>query len=67
MMVAVRMCVSGVRSHTSATGAERAVSVAALSANSDDFTIDVLGLVGVDVAGAATAVRNFRGSHCGVL
>ena len=48
---------------TSATGAESTVSVAAFGANSDDLAVDVLGVIGVDVAGAATTMRDFRSSH----
>lgn len=57
----------GVQSkHTSAPGAIRAVAVAALDAGTDYLAVDVLRRVGVDVAGAAAAVRDFGCgySHC---
>lgn len=47
--------------HTSSTGAVCSIAVATLGTSSDDLTIDVLGIVDIDVAGAATAVRNFDG------
>jgi hypothetical protein len=37
--------------------------VAALLADPDHLTIDVFGLVGIDVAGATTAVRDFGCRH----
>lgn len=50
--------------HTSATGAESSVSVATNGAGTDDLSIDVLGLVGVDISSTATTVRNFGARHC---
>lgn len=52
----------GVHVHTSATSAERAVAVAALGANPNHLAVNVLSVVGVDVARAAAPVRDF-GSH----
>jgi hypothetical protein len=40
--------------------------VAANNANTDHFAVDILGVIGVNVAGAAAAVRNFGARH-GVL
>lgn len=54
----------GMECLTSATGAERSIAVAAFRACSDDFSVNVLGVVGVDVAGAATAVGYFGSCHC---
>ena len=54
----------GMKCLTSATGAERSIAVAALSACSDDFSINILGVVGIYVAGAASAVGYFRSCHC---
>jgi hypothetical protein len=48
---------------TSATGAERAVAVAALGAHANHLSVDILRVVGVDVAGAAAAVRYFGSGH----
>lgn len=50
--------------HTSATSAESSISVATNGAGTDDLSIDVLGVIGVDVSGTATTVRNFWASHC---
>jgi len=50
---------------TSTTSAESAVPVAAGDADSDDLAVHVLGVVGVDVASTAAAVRNFGGRHVG--
>lgn len=50
--------------HTSATSAESSISVATNGAGTDDLSIDVLGVVGVDISGTATTVRNFGASHC---
>lgn len=47
--------------YTSSTGAVCSIAVATLGTSSDDLTIDVLGIVDIDVAGAATAVGNFDG------
>ena len=43
---------------TSATGAESSIAVTARFANSNHFSIDVLGVVGFDVGRTATAVGN---------
>jgi hypothetical protein len=48
---------------TSSSDAVGAVAVAALRAGPDDRAVDVLGLVGVDVAGAAAAVGDFGSGH----
>lgn len=50
---------------TSATGAKRAIAVATRGACSDDFSVNVLGVVRVDVTGATTAVGYFGSCHCG--
>lgn len=47
---------------TSTTSAESSIAMAALGANTDDLSVDVLGVIGVDVAGATAAVGNFRRS-----
>lgn len=52
---------------TSAASAESSVSVAALGAHPNHLSVNVLGVVGVDVAGAATAVRNLGSRHFAVL
>jgi hypothetical protein len=46
---------------TSATGAESSIAVTARFANSNHFSIDVLGVVGFDVGRTATAVGNING------
>ncbi len=51
------------KQHTSATGAESSVSVATLGANADHLAVNILGVVGVDVAGAAAAVGYFGGAR----
>ncbi len=51
---------------TSSSCAEGAVVVAARDAFSHHLAVDVLGIVGVDVAGAAAAVRDFC-CHGGLL
>lgn len=56
---------SGMECLTSATGAERSITVAAFRAGSNDFSVNVLGVVGIDVAGAATAMGYFGSCHCG--
>jgi hypothetical protein len=48
---------------TSSSDAVGAVAVAALRAGPDDRAVDVLGLVGVDVASAAAAVGDFGSGH----
>lgn len=49
---------------TSTSSAVGAVAVAALNASADDLAVDVLGVVLLDVAGAATAVGNLGTGHC---
>ena len=48
---------------TSSSSAISTISVAALLANTDNLAVNILSVVDVDVAGAATAVRNL-GRHC---
>ncbi len=48
---------------TSAASAVRSVSVAALGANADHLSVDVLGVVGGNVAGATAAVRDVGSRH----
>jgi hypothetical protein len=48
---------------TSATGAERAVALAAHGANTNHLAVDIFRGVGVDVASAAAAMGNFGGRH----
>lgn len=48
---------------TSTTSAESSIPVAAGDADSDNLAVHVLGLVRVDVAGTAAAVRNFGSRH----
>ena len=47
------------RSLTSSSSAKCTVVVASFSALADDFAVDVIGAIGVDVASAAAAVRYF--------
>jgi hypothetical protein len=46
---------------TSATGAESSISVGPCFADSGHLAVDVLGVIGVDVAGAAATVGNCIG------
>ena len=48
---------------TSAASAVRSVSVAALGANADHLSVDVLGVVGGNVASATAAVRDVGSRH----
>ncbi len=50
--------------HTSSSGAEGTIAVTAFGTLSYDLTIDIFGVIGVNVARATTAVRHFGGSHC---
>jgi hypothetical protein len=49
---------------TSSSSAEGTVAMAALLANADNLAVDVLGGVGVDVAGTAATVANLGSRHC---
>jgi len=49
---------------TSSSSAVGTIPVAALNANADNLAVDILSVIGVDVAGATTAVRNLRSCHC---
>lgn len=52
---------------TSSARAVGTIAVRAFDADADDFTVNVDGVVCVEVAGTAATVRNLRSSHPDVL
>lgn len=49
---------------TSATSAKGSITVAAFGTSSNNLSVNILGVVGRNVACAAAAVRNFGTRHC---